>query len=356
MLKKISTRILVGVAVGLFFWILNSATSAHAQTATLHNSCQDGTYSGNMGNWDWPKFIQQNGGGDNRNSGSTYMPEFDKENSSYFIYRIPSQQTLYNNATLAGSPSTYDGWTNYSWNQYTMIVSTDNTNRLAMYETTSTDQWIANNPITMRKYTIIDGTANNQTNVFGGTSVLTTQQSINTVAVSCALVAHNVDYKASWTYTQITSNITSGSEIVCNTLDLGCHVAGIFRGVANTFTAVGQAILKGIAFLFTPTDKAQEAFSSLNTFLQDKLGFLVYPVTFMVDMFDAMGEGGSWCNTTTCTKNFGNFLGQNFTVNLNQPATVMPTYWNWLLALIRAVTIFTLVLAVRNKLKGITAK
>lgn len=355
--KQLTLLTLSVLSIPLMLLITMPKASAQV-SSTLHASCQDGTYQGNLGVWNWPKFVQLNGGGDNRNSGSTYLPNFDKENSSYFIYRIPSQQTLYDNATLAGSPSTYDGWTNYSWNQYTMIVSTDNAKRLAMYETTTTTQFVANNPAEMRKYTIIDGTANNQTNVFGGSALLTTPQSINTVAVSCALVAHNVDYQASWTYTQITKNITAGDEVQCDTWDVACKIAGAFRGIADTFKTVGEVIVKALASFFMPDGtKVKSYIDDFNTFMSDKLGFLVYPVTFMADFFGAFTDtSNNWCTSAGCTKSFGNIFGSNFSLNFTEMNIHMPSMFTWFLAALRGMTVLMLIFMVRHKFMEVQAK
>jgi formate-dependent nitrite reductase membrane component NrfD len=80
-----------------------------------------------------------------------------------------------------------------------------------------------------------------------------------------------------------------------------------------------------------------------------KLGFLTYPITFIANMFGAFTSSSSWCTSGSCTKSFGNFMGSNFTVDLNQMQTTMPTLWAFLLAALRGLTVLALIFGIRKK-------
>jgi hypothetical protein len=102
----------------------------------------------------------------------------------------------------------------------------------------------------------------------------------------------------------------------CDTFDIGCHIGNIFQGVANTFLGVGQAILEGIMTIVIPDgDALVAAFSQIATALTDTLGFIVYPITWLINTATAMQNAG----TSTGSISFGQFFGANFVVDFQAP-------------------------------------
>jgi hypothetical protein len=180
---------------------------------------------------------------------------------------------------------------------------------------------------------------------------------------NCVVAAKNVTYDANWgTWNKFVSNIESGSGsgtgTSCSALDIACKLRSAWDGVTDTFVAVGKAIVAGIASLFMPDSSQTKAdFDDLSNFLTQKLGFLTYPFTFIIDVFTSFGStSNNWCTSSSCSKNFGNLFGGNYTINLNQPATTMPTIWNWFLAFVRGITVLGLILAIRRKYQGVIHK
>jgi hypothetical protein len=339
--------------------VVQAQTAPAPATTDLYNKCQSGSYAGTLGEWDWPKFFQLNYGGENLNSGTTNFPDFDKGNSSYFIYRTPAQQNAYDTAVANGAPTLdYPAYPQAGWNQYTALVSTDNSSRLKLsQQNNSTIQILNNNPPSYYSYILQDGIHHDTRNVTGG-STFNYERNVSLPNVGCVLVAHNVDYADSWTYNKIQTDIPSGDDIKCATLDVACAISKLFRGVANTFKAVGQAIVGALASLFMPDPEViKNKFQDFQSFMSNKLGFLVYPFSFLGNFFGAFGDtSNTWCSATSCTKNVGNFFGQPFTLKVDQMKYTMPTVWTWLLNLIRGLTILTLVLAIRMKYRGVIDK
>jgi hypothetical protein len=180
------------------------------------------------------------------------------------------------------------------------------------------------------------------------------------VDINCIVVAHNVKISPGWTYDVPPTNLAIGvgAGKTCKATDLGCWIAKAFQGVQDTLSSVALAIAGFIAQIWLPDgDQITTDFNEFQSFLVNKLGFLTYPFTFIVDMFTAFGNTtNSWCNTNSCSKNFGNFFGKSFTLDLNAPATVYPTLWAYFLNLIRGITVLGLILAVRQKYMRITNK
>lgn len=108
-------------------------------------------------------------------------------------------------------------------------------------------------------------------------------------SMKCYYSAYNVTYDQTWkdewggAFNQIPNAI---GKYDCASTDYICKIKNIFTGIADTFVAVGEAIVNGFSALFTPdTTTLQYSFDELKTFLSDKLGFLVYPIEWTIDTF-----------------------------------------------------------------------
>lgn len=75
----------------------------------------------------------------------------------------------------------------------------------------------------------------------------------------------------------------------CNPLDFLCWVGNIVGGMANSFQGLAQALLGGIASLFTPdTTTFEYQFDELTDFFSEKFGFLFYPIEWLIDMLEGI--------------------------------------------------------------------
>jgi len=311
--------------------------------------------------WDWPGMLKApTTQAPNSGAGLT---SFNYDTDSYFIYKTTANQTgLRNVFTVVFAESSnnnkltldqtgggsgdrifYNGtiWVNQT------LVSEPNTIKAPSQNWAGSPggSWVGFN----------DGTfaIQGSTSSFGSITLNNT--------ISCVVVAHNMSYSPGWTYDPFPGNLDyaqgvgTGTSQTCAALDIACSIKSVFRKVEDTFIAVGQAIVNGIAILFKPdTASIQADFNSLSTFLNNKLGFIAYPFTFLVDVFNAFsGTSNNWCTTSSCTKDFGTLFGHDFIVDLNAPQIAYPTLWAWFKNFIIGVTVLELLIAIYGKYKAI---
>ena len=87
----------------------------------------------------------------------------------------------------------------------------------------------------------------------------------------------------------------------CETLDIGCHVDNILTMIKNIFVRIGNFFVSILEFfatifiklgelltnLFVPdTSDINSIFDTLSTFLNNKLGFLMFPFDFIIDFLN----------------------------------------------------------------------
>lgn len=352
MKQKLS--LVVGLtAVALSIIIPLNSQRAFASTTPAFPTCSN-TY---LETWNWPAMLKkqyingsQNGGG---------YESFDSNANSYLIYNNVT------NYSGVGSPrNMFTVIVGSSANNLTIDVDSASPNHIKLSGTLisndfgSTSSTLASEPTTVKTYNSEPSGGYGFT-AFPSTN-LTSPYDLTT-NVGCMVVAHNVTYGAAFTanYNKFVSTqdyaLTDGS--ACKATDFGCWIGKAFNAVDDTFASVGIAIVESITNLFAPDGtQIKASFDDFNSFMQAKLGFLVYPITFLVNVFDAFTSTSSWCTQISCVKDFGNLFGSDFTLNLSQPGITMGDYWNWLLLAIRGLTVLTLILAVKNKYKGVVHK
>jgi len=159
----------------------------------------------------------------------------------------------------------------------------------------------------------------------------------------------------STTYTGITYNssaVPNQIGAVCDSFDVACKIGEVFQGVQNTFTSVGSYIVRGIASIFFPdTTYLQSKFTELSFFFVNKLGFLTYPLTFIVNMISAFQDTTqNWCTETSCVKSFGNLWGSPFAIDFLTLKNSIPTYWDWFIIFLRGATVIGLLSAIYRTL------
>jgi len=154
----------------------------------------------------------------------------------------------------------------------------------------------------------------------------------------------------------------------CSPIDLPCWFSTVFDSMADTFQGLGEAILSGIAYLFSPdTDTFGFQFNELMDFFSEKLGFLFYPIQWILDSLNGLASGittdGEW-GTGICsipTLNLGlsetssmSFMGGNISLNwcnaLSQKIAVATR------VLFPTMLSYTMVMAFRHKIHEIKTK
>ena len=200
-------------------------------------------------------------------------------------------------------------------------------------------------------------TQNSDYNLSGG-------QSMSFTDVNCISTVHNATYDTTWgdiAHFPDTGVVPPYKTPSCSPMDFACWLSPIFSGIGDGFNNVIQALTQGIATLFVPSQNLfSDTFTTLSTFFQTKFGFLVYPFTFIPNLFNALtsydnidscayGGGGSIGVPGVCNPDLGTFYGSNVTINFGALEQTFPTLWTLIRTFISGITVFTLALAFRRK-------
>lgn len=171
--------------------------------------------------------------------------------------------------------------------------------------------------------------------------------SYNASNFTCISYNTNVEYSGDYGGTIYDGVFDPTAE--CNGItDITCQLDTLFNNVANTFLAVGRAIIQGVAQLFIPnSDVMATIFAQMRTNFEDSLGLLFYPVGFLIDFFTTLRDTPP-CGTS-CTLFTTTWLGGTLTVNPLIFRDFIPTYYSLVLNIIRAVTVYGVLLAIYRK-------
>lgn len=217
----------------------------------------------------------------------------------------------------------------------------------------------ANRSITLTQTTSYQITKNPALSSYKSTvSYNGTVQNISTGSFACVTTAKgSISYENDWEAGTFSEDIPAQIND-CDTLDIACQIGNIFSGVRNTFVAVGQAIVNGIASLFVPSSEFMTTeINDFSDFLEEKLGFLVYPIQFSQDLIEAFDtSSGVWCTESSCIKYFGDFYGGQLQIDFLAPKWLLLSYWNYALIMLRALIAVALIFAIRDVLMRILKK
>ena len=277
-------------------------------------------------------------------------------------------QTFEQYITMAdsGHPNANPNW-NYLYgigsNSMVLLGSDAGQHWLLYEQNTATDQQITflNDSIQIPEQTyftpvvIGDGFGQYQEDVWYFTTtpqLFNNGNSLNyTIAanVSCVHKVDNVAYDTNYNGPQFQSyNDEILYNTTCDTFDIPCQINRVFNGIANTFISVGQAIVNGIAALFLPDSATiSQYFEDIKQSFNDQIGFLSYPFTFLIDLFNNI-------DTSDCTPNCdvtfaGTLFGSQVTFDADALETAYPPLWFWLTAFVRASIVVALAIALYKK-------
>jgi len=176
----------------------------------------------------------------------------------------------------------------------------------------------------------------------------------------CVAQSNNIIYATSWSDPKYnvsgswTSGVGGPGGINCSGLnDIVCIVHNAFAGVADDFLAGTQALAKYIGEVFLPNGTQLNAdWSSFYTTLQTKLGFLLWPFSFIAGLFSAVTTTATCCSIPGAT-----FFGRTMpSIDLTYASTAMPTIWGYCQDVVRGLTILLLIFGLRRKFLEITQK
>lgn len=168
---------------------------------------------------------------------------------------------------------------------------------------------------------------------------------------ACIDVAHGATYASSWTGKYFSHTLPQ-EEVECegNFFEkLGCNVQNTFQGVAETLVDVGQAIVRGIARIFIPDESnMNDIYEEAKIFFETKLGFLIYPVTFVDNMITAYNSGTSVPEPVT-----GEIFGSTFTVDFTALQDINSSLWTLVVTFIRIGVVILLMFGIIRELKAV---
>lgn len=302
-----------------------------APTAALQSPQKAAAYTGQPPNcptnylhmWDWPKMIRDN----------SQWPEFNPESSKYVI-------------GLVGTPGTPQ----MTWQ---LITAGDKgQGELIAEKNTSGVYQIRPSVWTIGWRTLHDNPEKVHGTQYANPYVTTgwNSSSSNTplTNLGCVIAAKGVVYAQSYDLQQFETNVRYGTgdgTQKCDALAIGCWMGKLWNGVADTFSSVGQAILKGIAWLFAPESQdLNYVYTDFKDYMDWKLGMLIFPFSYVIDLFNAYtSSANAWCTPTSCEKDLGNVMGGNMKFDFLKWRDTAPTMYNFFLALTRGITVVALV-------------
>jgi len=184
-------------------------------------------------------------------------------------------------------------------------------------------------------------------------------------------ISQNIKVWPSYTGQEV-SDANTFNSYSCSPLDFGCWLKFIFGGIGDGFNNVGQAIVSGIGVLFIPYEGSISfIFDDLTDFLEQKLGFLSYPLVFMTDLFNTFNDAPSpqenWVgnpNNYYCNPLAGSYWFDDgksgFFADLEIDTCALennaPTMFTVLQNILRATILLLLIGGFYHKLKGALQK
>lgn len=190
-----------------------------------------------------------------------------------------------------------------------------------------------------------------------GINQMSTISSFDTSSLTCIAGHEGFWFASNWVGQKYLSGVPEQEGYICDDWDIACHVGKVFAGVADTFKAVGGAIVNGIGRLFNPDEaKMAEITENNSAFWSEKLGFLVYPFTFLVDMVSAFTEPSGDCTATSCNITFGSWYGSPFAINFYAMKENVPAFWNVVTVIARALLVLGLIFLMRHKYMEVVTK
>jgi hypothetical protein len=291
--------------------------------------------------WNWPKAVA---GTDVSPPNSGGLVDFNVSSSSYIVWKH------------AGSTSNDFYLTEASANKELVMSYDSVSDKQKVYNGNATNVHIHSQPSSIPAYSF-EGSFSHKGMYASTNGTISDPFSLSPSEADCVVVAHNVVYDGTFTNTHYKANQTfsSTNPADCKLTDVFCWAGRIVDGIDNTFQSVGMAIFDGLSQLFAPSGTViSQDFTDFNTFLQAKLGFFAYPITFIVNMFNAFSSSTTGCNTSSCNIDFGNFYGHDFKINYLAPDQISTSIWTYLRLVIQSITVLALVLGVYRKILAIS--
>lgn len=129
--------------------------------------------------------------------------------------------------------------------------------------------------------------------------------------------------------------------------DCSTYGLDVVGGLGCVIRNFGVWLTNTLKMLFIPTGQFfKELFDDFNSFFIKKLGFIAYPITFLIGFFtDVMNAAAS----PNCAIEGGSLFGVNADIDLCKMQNNIPQIYNGIIVFIRAAVAFTLIFALFRK-------
>lgn len=156
---------------------------------------------------------------------------------------------------------------------------------------------------------------------------------------------------------KLDGNIVSGNTSLNTCVGGVCEVADEYEDcsltdVACTLRNFGLYLKSLFFYLFVPNAYfIQQYFAELSNFFNEKLGILLFPITFIVDLVNDIVAQAT--NTQCSFSTGGTIYGASPTIDLCAMENISPVFWNTFVLFARGSILFGMVFALRRKLISI---
>jgi len=173
---------------------------------------------------------------------------------------------------------------------------------------------------------------------------------LSTSSLACITTLRNSSYETDYTGARYATTVPDQQD-QCSTYDFTCKIAGVFQNISDDIRQVASTTLNTIVGFFIPDiSNWQEQTTELRNLIDEKSGFLIFPIEILDDIVDAFDNNtNTWCTETNCTIEFGEIFGSDFNMNLLTLKNANPELHTLALLTIRLTVFLALIWYITNR-------
>lgn len=347
----------LSVALVLVYSVVGSPRASALGSSNYLPQCSDTT----LATWDWVGSTHGLKAGLGSGAG---LSDFDYSTSSYLIFGISDASRQSSLTPATNETNEFYVITSDAANHTRLLVNGTTTDS-KLYASDSASNvrtaFITSEPPTDNRYKG-NWPGSYSANAFSTSSGATVTAASGTrfdlaafssgQGIYCQLAAHNVDYGSNWIYNNIQQiaphGVGSGTQ--CKATDIGCWITNAVSGVQSAFARWFTDITTFVYNIFVPDPTTMAGiWTDFSNYMNTKLGFLLYPLTFFTNLFTSFGDAGTSCSATSCVVYSGNFMHGNFSIDFATIPHYFPTLWIAMQTIIVGITVYELLLAVKRR-------